>query len=71
MVSHPDDDAYLEDGLVVPVRVDLPQLARNPVVLPHKQSVEHRQHLEVMFHFNFLLIWFQKVRFKVINSFFH
>ena len=68
---HPDDDAYLEDGLVVPVRVDLSQLARNPVVLPHKQGVEHRQHLKVMFHFNFPLIWFQKVKFEVINLFFH
>ena len=51
-----DDDAYLEDGLVVPVWVDLAQFARNPVVLPHKQGVEHRQHLKVRFHFNFLVI---------------
>ena len=55
-----DDDAYLEDGLVVPVWVDLAQFARNPVVLPHKQGVEHRQHLKVRFHFNFLVIWFSK-----------
>ena len=43
-------DNYLEDGLVVPVRVDLPKLACDPVVLPHKQGVKHRQHLKVIFH---------------------
>ena len=70
---NPDDDAYLEDGLVVPVGVDLAQLARNPVVLPHKQGVEHRQHLKVVFHFNFMVIRFSKRldEFKVINLFFH
>ena len=39
------DRVHLEDGLVVPVRVDLAQLARNPVVLSHKQRVQHGQHL--------------------------
>ena len=58
--DHDDDDNYLEDGLVVPVGVDLPQLARDPVVLPHKQGVEHRQHLEVIFNFNCLVIWLSK-----------
>ena len=54
-VSHNHgDDNYLEDGLVVPVGVDLPQLARDPVVLPHKQGVKHRQHLKVIFNFNFV-----------------
>ena len=52
--DHDDDDNYLEDGLVVPVGVDLPQLARDPVVLPHKQRVKHRQHLEVIVNFNFV-----------------
>ena len=51
-------DSYLEYGLIVPVRVDLAQLARNPVVLPHKQGVQHRQHLKVRFRFNILLIGF-------------
>ena len=47
---HHADDNYLEDGLVVPVGVDLAQLARDPVVLPHKQGVKHRQHLKVIFN---------------------
>ena len=66
-------ESHLESCFVVPVWVDLGQLAGNPVVLPHKQGVEHRQHLKVVFHFNFMVIWFSKRldEFKVINLFFH
>ena len=35
IVQH-DGDKYLEDGLVVPVGVDLAKLAGDPVVLPHE-----------------------------------
>ena len=47
IVQH-DGDKYLEDGLVVPVGVDLAELAGDPVVLPHEQGVEHRQDLGTM-----------------------
>lgn len=35
---------YLEDALVVPVRVDLAQLHGNPVVLSHEDGVKTHQH---------------------------
>ena len=39
-----DVPGLLEDRLVVPVRVDLAELRRDPVVLPHEESVDHGQH---------------------------
>ena len=33
----------LEDGLVVPLGVDLAELGGDPVVLPHEESVYHSQ----------------------------
>ena len=38
-------ESHLESCLVVPVWVDLAQLAGNPVVLSHKQGVHHCQDL--------------------------
>ena len=48
------------------MRVDLAKLARNPVVLPHKQGVEHRQHLEVISNLIFSS-GFQKSNIEVID----
>ena len=39
-----DVPGLLEDRLVVPVRVDLAELRRDPVVLPHEERVDHGQH---------------------------
>lgn len=39
-------ESHLESCLVVPVWVDLGQLAGDPVVLPHKERVHHCQDLE-------------------------
>ena len=38
------NDSHLENGLVVPVRVDLAELRSDPVVFPHEESVDHGQH---------------------------
>ena len=38
------DGVHLEDGLVVPVRIDLAQLSSDPVVFPDEESVDHGQH---------------------------
>ena len=35
---------HMEDGLVVPVWVDLGQLGGNPVVLPDHHQVDNTQH---------------------------
>ena len=36
-------EPHLEDGLVVPVRIDLAQLSSDPVVFPDEESVDHGQ----------------------------